>query len=41
MCGARRTSSPTRLANEAMDAREDVGDPVCAPGGDQSQGSLF
>lgn len=28
------------LANEAMDARADVGDPVCGPGG-SSQGSLF
>ncbi len=29
------------LANEAMDARSDVGDPLCAPGGSANQGSLF
>ena len=29
------------LANEAMDARADVGDPLCAPGGSASQESLF
>ncbi len=29
------------LANEAMDERADVGDPLCAPGGSASQGSLF
>jgi ribonuclease HI len=29
------------LANEAMDARGDVGDPLCGPGGSASQGSLF
>jgi len=29
------------LANEAMDSRADVGDPVCGPGGSAQQGSLF
>ena len=29
------------LANEAMDARADVGDPLCEAGGSPSQGSLF
>jgi ribonuclease HI len=29
------------LANEAMDERADVGDPLCAPGSSAGQGSLF
>ncbi len=29
------------LANEAMDARAHVGEPLCTPGGSASQGSLF
>ncbi len=29
------------MANLAMDARETVGDPACAPGGTAPQGSLF
>lgn len=29
------------MANQAMDARETVGDPACAPGGATPQGSLF
>ena len=29
------------MANEAMDARDTVGEPVCEPGGSTEQGSLF
>jgi ribonuclease HI len=29
------------MANEAMDAGHEVGDPACPPGGASSQGSLF
>lgn len=43
VCHVRRefNRAADALANEAMDARETVGDPACPPGGPPAQGALF